>query len=296
LRPKILSPPGGRGRPNHVHEILGRRLKAFRDGARISRPDAAKHISASASKMSRIELGRVGLKDDDLEKLLDLYGVADSGERLALLDLSRRLNGKKWWDSPSDSFADWFCSYLILESAAAYIWTYECSLVPGLLQTQAYAESIIRTRYSDDDHVRRLVEVRMRRQNMVHGTGTPKLWAIVDLSALTDGVDDTAIMREQIEFLIEATQFKDVRIQLLQPRAGLCALRNDSFSVLRFSSTHLADVVYLENLESAHFLDGPERSEPYRLAMSRIGNAADPPEQTRRTLEDVLARIGAGPS
>jgi transcriptional regulator with XRE-family HTH domain len=291
MRPTILSPPGDKGRPNHVHEILGRRLTAFREAAGIDRRTAAAHIG-SPSKMSRIELGRVGLKDDDLERLLGLYGVADSDERLALLNLNRCLNGRRWWDSYSYSFADWFCSYLILESAAAYVWTYECSLVPGLLQTQAYAESIIRTRYSEDEHVRRLVEVRMRRQQMVLGTGTPKLWAIVDLSSLTDGVEDTAIMREQVAFLIKATHFTDVRIQVLQPRAGLCALRNDSFSILRFSSTNLADVVYLENLESAHFLDEPARAEPYRLAMARIGHAADPPDQTRHTLEAVLDQIG----
>ncbi|WP_433793505.1 helix-turn-helix domain-containing protein [Actinoplanes sp. CA-252034] len=292
MRPKILSPPGDEGRPNHVHEILGRRLTAFRESAGIDRKAAAKHISGSASKMSRIELGRIRLKDDDLTRLLDLYGVIDSGERLSLLELNRRLNGKKWWDSYSYSFADWFCSYLVLESAAEYVWTYECSLVPGLLQTSAYAESIIRTRYSDDEHVRRLVDVRMRRQQMVLGSGAPKLWAVVDLGALTDGVDDTTIMREQIEFLIEAADFTNVCVQVLRPRSGLCALRNDSFSVLRLGGTNLAEVVYLENLESAHFLDDPGKSEPYRLAMARIGGAADPPELTRHTLEAVLNRIG----
>ncbi|MDI6098347.1 helix-turn-helix transcriptional regulator [Actinoplanes sp. NEAU-A12] len=291
MRPTILSPPGDKGRPNHVHEILGRRLQAFREAAGIDRPTAEKHISCSASKMSRIERGRSRIKDNDFEALLNRYGVADPNERSAWLELNRRLNGKNWWDSYSDSFADWFCSYLVLESAAEYIRTYECSLVPGLLQTQAYAESIIRTRYSDDEHVRRLVEVRMRRQNMVFEAGGPRLWAIVDLSALTDGVDDTAIMRQQIEFLIEATQFPGVCIQVLRPRPGLCALRNDSFSILRFRSSNLADVVYLENLESAHFLDGPERSEPYRHAISMIGNAADAPEQTRQTLEDVLRTL-----
>jgi hypothetical protein len=241
--------------------------------------------------MSRIELGRTGIKDEDLEELLELYGVVDSEERLALLELNRRLNGKKWWDSYSSSFADWFCSYLILESAATYIWTYEGRLVPGLLQTQDYAESIIRTRYTDDEHVRRLIEVRMRRQNMVLGSGAPNLWAIVDHSALTDGVNDLSVMRQQIEFLIEATQFKGVRIQVLGPRSGLCALRNDSFAILRCRGNNLAEVVYLENLESAHFLDKPEESEPYRLAMARIGRAADNPEDTRTTLEAALRSL-----
>ncbi len=291
MRPSILSSSDGKGRPSHVHELLGRRLTSFRKAAGIDRPTAQKHISASASKMSRIELGRVALKGDDLKKLLDLYGVTDLRERSALLGLNRCLNERQWWDSYNDSFADWFCSYLILESAAEYIWTYENSLVPGLLQTAGYAEAIIRTRYSGDEHVRRLVEVRRRRQDMVFKTGAPKLWAIVDLGALTDGVDDLGIMREQIEFLIRAAGFPGVCIQVLQSRSGLCTLRNDSFSILRFNSTNLADVVYLENLESAHFLDGLDQAEPYRVAMSRIGNAADAPEDTVKTLEEALRRI-----
>jgi transcriptional regulator with XRE-family HTH domain len=291
LRPSILSPSGDQGRPTHVQELLGSRLRTFRIATGMDQKTAAERLPFSASTLSRIENGQLRIEDVDLVELFDLYGVTGADERRAWRELNRHLNARKWWDSYSDAFADWYCSYLVWESAAKYIWTYECTLIPGLLQTQDYAEAIIRTKYTDDEHVRRLVEVRMRRQETVLRTGTPQLWAIVDPRALTDGVEDPAIMRKQIEFLIEASDFTGVTIQVLRPRPGLCAWRNDSFSILRFPNINLPDVVYLENLDSAHFLDGPERAEPYREAMNRIGTAARPPEQTRQTLEHVLERL-----
>ncbi len=281
------SPHGAAGRPDTAHQLLGRRLRILRESRGITSAQAKTYIGASGSKISRIELGRIGIRDAELEKLLDLYGENDPEERLALLELNSRLNERKWWSDYGDPFSDRFCSYLVLESIAQQIWVFEIRLVPGFLQTPAYAETIIRSRSQHDDaDVRRLVEVRKRRRAMVLGSAKPAPWVILDHSALTDGVDDAAVMREQIEFLIAATE--RVRIQILPPRSGLYALRNTSFSILRCRGRSLADVVYLENLDSAIYLDDHEESQTYRNAMEEIGRAADPPSATRRTLEEAL--------
>jgi uncharacterized small protein (DUF1192 family) len=252
---------------------------------------AGRHLGASVSKITRMERGQVAVKDADLSSLLTLYGVTDGEERLALLQLNNRLNEAKWWTGPDTSLAGWFCSYLVLESIADYIWTYENRFIPGLLQTAAYAEAVIRTRCNDTGMVRRLVEVRMNRQRMILRDKATRLWAVIDQTALDDGPGDPGLMREQMQFLLRATEETNVRIQVVKPGAGAYAARSNSFSILRLPGKRLSEVVYLEHLDRALFLDSPQDSDPYRIAMNEIGVAADEPAATRASIEKAMQRF-----
>ncbi len=282
------SPLDSKGRPTEAYQILGRRLRALRESCGLTLKDAAQHIGASAAKMSRIELGRFGIKETDLDKLLTLYRISDAHGRLAVLERNRRLSEPRWWSSYCDHLPEWYCSYLHLESEAIYILEYEVRFIPGLLQTKAYAEAVIRSTCTDEEQVRRLLEVRMRRQQMVLERGAPKLWAIVEHAALVDGFNDPGLMQEQIDFLLRVTSSSDAKIQILMPGAGGLAFRSNSISILHLEAS---EVVYLEHLDRAFFLDDPKESQPYRRAMSELVIVADQPRESRKTLEEISRRI-----
>lgn len=279
----MLSP----GRPQEVRELLGRQLRLLRVSKRVSPGAAGRHIGASASKISRIELGRVKVKDDDLDRLLTLYEVTDPAGRRAMMDIAWRTNNRQWWHDYSDVLPGWFCSYLMLEPAAQNIRTYEVQFIPGLLQTPAYAEAVIRLRYTDDAEIKRRVDVRMQRQRMLDQQRSPHLWAIVDEAALHRQVGGPQVMREQIEFLIRATRLQNVRIQILPFDAGRAVVGN-SFSILRLRIKEFLDVVYLEQIDSALYFSDPNESDPYALAMNHIGVEARRPDETVAILERIL--------
>src|SRR3954449_724428 len=123
--------------------LLGAQLRRLRESRGISREDAGYTIRASESKISRMELGRVSFKERDVTDLLSLYGVDDETERAALVNLVREANQAGWWHSFSDAMPNWFQTYVGLEEAAALIRTYQVQFIPGLLQTEDYARSIM---------------------------------------------------------------------------------------------------------------------------------------------------------
>ena len=290
--PTILTTQtGATGRPDVAHELLGRQLRRLREHNGIKQEAASAYIDGSPSKISRMELGRTGVSDTDLDRLLTLYGVNDTRERQALLELTRRLNDRSRWHAYSDVLPGWLSSYLVLESVAQHVRTYEVRFIPGLLQTEAYAEAVIRRHYSDAAEVRRRVDVRMQRQRMVLEQGAPMLWAIVDEAALRQPIGSPDVMEQQIEFLIHATKYPNVRIQVLPTGEGGNAGIGNSFSMLRLRVNSISDVVYLEHIESAVFLGSPAESDPYKLAMNRLSVAASKPQETKAIFERTQRQI-----
>jgi len=290
----LTSQPCAKGRPDDAREVLGRRLRFLREATGLSPTDAGRHIGGSGSKISRIEWGRIKVKEEDVYQLLALYGVTDRHERKALLELARRLDTRQWWDAYSDLLDGWFCSYLVLESIAQHIRTYEVRFIPGLLQTPAYAEAVIRLHHTNPDEVRRRVEVRRQRQRALLSNETPHLWAVIEKvalgeAALPHGIAGPDVMRDQITFLQRVAQCRNVNIQILQPGASGRVGVDTSFSLLR--NKGLPDVAYLEHIGSAFFLDNPTVSEPYEVAINRLAVAAGSSEKTPATLTEALAHI-----
>ncbi|MGW4155608.1 helix-turn-helix domain-containing protein [Micromonospora chersina] len=275
--------------PTVLRMLLGAQLRRLREGAGVSRESAGWEIRSSESKISRMELGRVGFKERDVADLLTLYGVTAPDERAALLTLARDANSPGWWHRYGDVLPGWFQSYLGLEAAAALIRTYEVQFVPGLLQTPAYARAVILLghRGAPPAEVERRVSLRMERQELLRRSDPPQLWAVVDEAALRRPVGGREVMRGQLDALIEASAAPHVRLQIVPFDAGGHAAAGGAFSILRFGDQDLPDIVYIEQLTSAVYLDRRDDLDHYAGAMDRLCGEAAPPERT----PELLARI-----
>ncbi|NYT92561.1 helix-turn-helix transcriptional regulator [Salinispora sp. H7-4] len=276
--------------------MLGAQLRRLRESCGVTREGAGWEIRASESKISRMELGRVGFKERDVADLLTLYGITDPTERDALLRLARDANSPGWWHRYGDVLPSWFQAYLGLEAAATRIRTYELQFVPGLLQTQEYARAVVLLGHSRaaSAEIDRRVTLRMRRQQVLHGADPPQLWAVVDEAALRRPIGGVAVMRQQVSALIEATRLPNVRLQVVPFAAGGHAAAGGAFTILRFRDQELPDVVYIEQLTSALYLDKREDLEFYALAMERLCVEAEPPERTPELLDRILAELPSG--
>ncbi|MDA3625853.1 helix-turn-helix transcriptional regulator [Saccharopolyspora oryzae] len=269
--------------------VLGSQLRRLREASGISREDAGYAIRGSGSKISRLELGRVGFKERDVADLLTLYGVSDGVERESFLDLVRRSNEPGWWHRYNDLMPSWFQDYVGLEESASRIQTYEIQFVPGLLQTERYARAVAtqgRPEFTEDELDRR-VRLRMQRQKLFSQPKGPRVWAVIDESVLHRPIGGREVLREQIEFLLEATSLSSVTLQILPFELGRSGAEG-AFTILRFAEPELPDIVYLEHLCGALYLDKPDDVEVYSKASHRLAVDAQTPEQTRKTLKAAL--------
>jgi hypothetical protein len=237
-----------------------------------------------------MELGRVSFKERDVADLLTLYGVTDEQEREALFSLTRQANSPGWWHRYGDVLPSWFQPYLGLEAAASLIRTYEVQFVPGLLQTSEYARSVILLGHvgASSEEIDRRVELRQARQRILAKPNSRQLWAVIDEAVLRRPVGGPDVMRAQIEWLIEASKSPNIRLQIIPFQAGGHAAAGGSFAILRFPEPELPDVVYVEQLTGAIYLDKREDVEDYATAMERLCVEAEPPGNTARLLEKVL--------
>ncbi|WP_166353850.1 helix-turn-helix domain-containing protein [Phytoactinopolyspora limicola] len=270
--------------------MLGAHLRRLREAEGISRETAGWEIRASESKISRMELGRVGFKERDVEDLLTLYGLDDIDERAALLGLAREANTPGWWHRDGDILPSWFQSYLGLEAAASLIRTYEVQFIPGLLQTPDYARAVILLGHSHvpAEEIRRRVNLRMTRQQLLNRDDAPQLWCVIDEAALRRPIGGPSVMRGQLQNLIDATKLPNIRIQMIPFRFGGHAAAGGPFSILRFPHQDLPDVVYVEQLTSALYLDKQEDVDHYAATMERLCVQAEPPDRTVEILGDIL--------
>lgn len=270
--------------------MLGAELRRLREEAGLSPHDAAAHIRASHAKISRMELGRVGFKADDVADLLTRYGVTDGPQREAYLAMAERANTRGWWSQDNDIIANWFEMYLRLEQEASIVRSYEVQFVHGLLQCEAYARAVIRTRFAAEPlyEVDRRVQLRMNRQKILTEPGGPKLWAVTDEAALTRPIGPPAVMRAQVEHMLAASEMPNVVVQLLPFQAGGHAAGGGPFTILRFAVPDLPDLVYLEQLNSAVYIDKRFEVEEYLWIMERLIVQAETPARTRDRLRRLL--------
>lgn len=291
------TPEGGAsGGPTVLRMLLGAHLRRLREAQGVSREDAGWEIRSSESKISRMELGRVGFKERDVADLLTLYGMDDQAERERLLALARDANNPGWWHRFGDVLPNWFQSYLGLEAAAALIRNYEVQFVPGLLQTRDYARSVVLLGHgrAKPEEIERRVELRMQRQQILRRETQPaRLWVVVDEAALRRPIGGLSVMRAQVEALLEANTLPNVRLQVIPFQAGGHAAAGGAFTILRFPDEDLPDVVYIEQLTSALYLDKRDDVDLYAEAMERLCVEARPPTDTSRVLEEIRKDLDA---
>jgi transcriptional regulator with XRE-family HTH domain len=269
--------------------LVGAQLRRLRTSVGLTREAAAKAIRASEWKIHRLENGQVGFKERDIVDLLALYGVTDPDEVAAFLMLTREANAPGWWQRYGDVLPPWFRTYVDLESAATLIRTYEGQFVPGLLQTDDYMRAVVRGAHLDEssEEVGRRVRLRMARQTLLTREDPPRLWAVVDEAALRRPVGGREVMRGQLERLLDASKLPNVTLQVLPFGAGAHSAMVGAFSILRFADQQLPDVVYLEHLTSALYLDKRDEVERYLDVMELLCIDSEPPAKTM----DLLAKI-----
>lgn len=279
-----------RGGPTVLRILLGAQLRRLREASRISTEQAGYEIRGSHSKISRMELGRVGFKERDVADLLTLYGVSDPDERAPLLRLAKESNTPGWWHRYGDILPSWFEVYLGLEEAASLLRAYELQFVPGLLQTEDYARAVVRLGFSDasEEEVERRVQIRTTRQERFTSPGAPTLWAVLDEAVVRRPLGGRDVMRAQIRHLIEMSELPHVTLQIVPFGAGGHAAAGGPFTILRFAEPGLSDVVYLEQLTSALYLDKPTDVDTYMRAMNKLCITAERPDDTARFLTRVL--------
>ncbi|HEV7451008.1 MAG TPA: helix-turn-helix transcriptional regulator [Pseudonocardiaceae bacterium] len=283
---------GQSGSPTARRIVLGARLRRLREAAEISRAEAGYAIRGSESKISRLELGRVSFKPRDVTDLLTMYGVADSEEREVFLEMVRESNEPGWWHRYTDLLADWFQDYLGLEESASRIQTYEQQFLPGLMQTEDYVRAIANRGWFPlaSQSAERQVTVRMRRQALLTRPDAPKLWAVIDESVLHRPIGGRQVMLAQIKHLLELTQRPNITLQVVPYQLSGYAAEG-SFSMLRFAEPELPDVVYIEHLSGALYLDKRSDTELYGRVFDRLTVDAQTPDHTRQWLAKARAEI-----
>jgi transcriptional regulator with XRE-family HTH domain len=285
----LIAPPGSGG-PTVLRILLGAQLRRLREAKRISLEEAGNVIRASHSKISRLETGRVGFKDRDIADLLIFYGVTDEQEREALRALARRANAPGWWHDYSDILPGWFEAYVGLEEAATQIRAYEVQFVPGLLQTKDYARAVTLLGHAAAPaaEIERRVSLRMAREVVLTRPDPPNVWAVLDEAVLRRPVGGADVMRAQLKHLLEMARQPNVTIQIIPFQAGGHAAAGGPFSILRFAERDLPDVVYLEQLTSAVYLDKPENVDNYLMVMERLCMEAATPAATAKAITAIL--------
>lgn len=281
------------GGPTVLRIALGGQLRRLRELNGITREDAGEAIRGSHSKISRLELGRVGFKERDIRDLLTLYKVTDPDQRAAFVSLARRANEPGWWHHYDEVLPPWFETYLGLEQAAKVIRCFEAQFVPGLLQTAEYARAVIELGHGDEpDHeLDERQSLRRRRQQILSRDDPANLWAVIDEAALRRPIGGVGVQREQIEHLLEASARPNVTLQVLPYSVGGHAAGGGPFTILRFPESELPDIVYLEQLTSALYLDKRPDLERYLAVMDRVSVQAKNPAETRTLLQDMLVEL-----
>jgi hypothetical protein len=276
--------------PTVPRMLVGIQLHRFREAAAVTPDQAAYEIRASRSKISRMENGLVRFKERDVTDLLTLYGITDEQTRSALVALTRQANTPGWWSKYGDIMADWFEAYLGLETAASVIRTFELQFVHGLFQTEDYARAVTMLGHTSApaDEIERRVSLRLNRQDLLNGPDPPQVWTVIDEGALRRPVGGSAVMRAQLDHLVEVSGLRHVTIQVVPFSRGGHAAAGGSFTVLRFGEPEVPDVVYIEQLTSALYLDKHEDVDHYMEVMNHLSTEALTPADSARFVAGII--------
>jgi hypothetical protein len=244
----------------------------LRGQAGLKTTEVARELRWSASKVSRYELARTGLKPPDVRHMLAFYGV-DSQRQNELLALAEGACERGWWEEFSDVLTDEDISIIGLEDAATAEWSWHLEVIPGLLQTEEYAREVTSKGYFlppiPPSQIDRRVEVRTRRQRLLTRDPPLELRAILDEAVLLRRVGGPAVMRKQLNQLIRAARLQNVSLRILR-LGGDYPLIMNSFELLRFGGGTLPDVVWTEHFRAHLYLEDEADTYQYRILFQRL--------------------------
>ncbi|MGA4842642.1 helix-turn-helix domain-containing protein [Streptomyces sp. G45] len=282
-----------RSAPTVGQVVLGRRLQDLRERAGLKRDEAARVLRVAPATVRRMETAEVALKIPYLQLLLKAYGVADD-EADAFVALAEEANKPGWWQRFHDILPNWFSMYVSLEGAASLIRSYEPHFVPGLLQTEDYARGVLlsgaigQTRPED---IERYIALRMERQTLLTREDAPRLWVVMDETALRRPVGGPEVMRGQLDRLIEAVELPYVTLQVAPFAAGPHPGTFGPFVLFRFAMAELPDMVYSEYLTGAVYLDARTEVATHLEVMDRMAAQAATAQRTKEILRDVRKEL-----
>jgi len=271
---------------------LALELRRLREAARLTCEEVAEHLECSASKISRVETGRVSVSPRDVRDMLELYGVP-TDQRESLVQLARDSRQKGWWHAYSDTMQPQMATYIGLESAASEIRIYEVSLIPGLLQTEDYARAVIKAGMvnSPAEDIERRVSLLMARQPAVVRDDPPKVWAVLDEAALRRRVGGSGLMRLQLEHLLAQAALPNVAVQVIPFAGGAHPAMGRPFIILVFPERVDTDVVYLEDLTSALYLEDVAEVDRYNVFFNHLRATALSFDDSAALITSVLKEM-----
>jgi transcriptional regulator with XRE-family HTH domain len=280
--------PAG-GRPTVRSRRLGSALKKYRTAAQLDQPQAAKVIAVSASKISRIETGHVSARVIEVRLLLDAYGVTDPEVRSRLEELAKGSNRRGWWLEHAAHLRGDYLDHISLEDDATYMREWQPVLVPGLLQTPAYAEAVITAGPIFVARVRvgQLLTVREARQTKIEPGGT-NYTAIIWEPVIIHALMGPEIHREQLAHILDVTKRQNVTIQVLPFSAGVLVGVTSAFSSFSFGSEPVVEAVTMENLRGTSILEDPEDLAAYTNVFDQLRSAAMTPDASTRLIRSAL--------
>ncbi|MFC4327536.1 helix-turn-helix domain-containing protein [Streptomyces andamanensis] len=283
--------PAG-GRPTVRSRRLGTALRQYRLAAKLDQPQAAEVIAASQARISRVESGHVTARVIEVRLLLDAYGVVDPEVRRKLEELAKHSKNRGWWLEHAAHLRPDYVDHIALEDDATYIREWQPVVVPGLLQTPAYAEAVTAAGpdYVAPDVVAQLVTVRESRQAKI-GEGGASYTAILWESVITHPLVSVETHREQLAAILEIGKRKNVTVQVLPFSAGLLGAVTSAFSTFSFDLEPAVEAVTLENLRGASVLENPEDLTAYANMYDLLRSAALAPDASAKLIRGVLRTL-----
>ncbi|MFF7452744.1 helix-turn-helix domain-containing protein [Kitasatospora sp. NPDC008115] len=268
---------------------LGAELRRLRDQAGMTAEEVAGRLMVSQSKISRLENGRRSISQRDVRDLCDVYNVADEAMRASLMEMARESRQRGWWHDFNDMPTP-YSVYIGLEAEASSIRAYESSFVPGLLQTEQYAQAVVEGTQPDTDAlaVQRRVQVRMKRQDRVNGDSQlGSLWTVIDEAVLRREVGSKEVMAHQLKHMLELSQRPNITIQVIPFSHGAHPGMTGTFSLLEFPESADSTVVYFEGVTSDLYLEKEADVRRYTSLYDHLRAAALGVAETRTLIADI---------
>jgi transcriptional regulator with XRE-family HTH domain len=282
--------------PTVAQRRLARALRRLRAKAELTIEQVADKLDLSASTISRLETAQATVRRGDVRELLDIYGVTGI-QREELLRLAEQSRKQPWWqeykDLPQAAAAD-------LEAQAAVIRQYSALLVPGLLQTEAYAREVLRAVLGDEGakDLERHLTLRMKRQTVLNDQKSPQYVVVLDEAVLRRVVGDRHVMHEQLERLIEASTLQNVTLRLLPLTAGAHPGMDGDFTIFRYQQPEDQDVVYddpdvvyVDDLAGGSYIEDRDRTERYNRAFEQLLEKAWDRAKSAQVLADIECQL-----
>jgi transcriptional regulator with XRE-family HTH domain len=268
---------------------LASELRRLREVADMTIDEVGEKLECSASKISRIETGHVGVTPRDVRDMLELYGVGGD-DREALVQLAREARKQGWWHAYKEVFTGTFVG---LEADASSLRAFQALLVPGLLQTESYARAVIRAVRPDTDEadVTKRVAARVARQELLTDSTPPEYWAVIDEAVLHRVVGNQQVMAEQLKRLLEMAQFPHVTLQVLPFSAGAHPGMDGPFVIMGFPEAADPDVVYVESTGNGFFVEMPPDVRRYSLMFDHLRAAALKPDDSSEVIAAAATRF-----